>query len=105
MAAARRWKVPIRRLRHLARPRRVLDLRLRLVVVGSSRPSSLVLSPATVAAANPSGLPSVNKAKASTNAQKLTKALKVCDKKPKKQRAGCKKQAEKKYATTKKKKS
>jgi hypothetical protein len=61
--------------------------------------------PATVAAANPSGLPSVNKAKASTNAQKLTKALKVCDKKPKKQRAGCKKQAEKKYATTKKKKS
>lgn len=32
------------------------------------------------------------------NAQKLAKALKVCDKKPKKQRASCKKQARKKYS-------
>jgi hypothetical protein len=43
-----------------------------------------------ITAANPSGLPSVNKPKA--------KALKVCDKKPKKQRTSCKKQlGEKKY--------
>jgi hypothetical protein len=60
--------------------------------------------PATVATVNPSGLPSVDKPKASTNAQKLAKALKVCAKKPKNQRASCKKQAEKKYATTNKKK-
>jgi hypothetical protein len=33
-----------------------------------------------------------------TSSQKLTKALKVCDKKPKKQRPSCKRQAEKKYA-------
>jgi hypothetical protein len=32
------------------------------------------------------------------NAQKLSKALKLCEKKPKKQRPGCKRQAEKKYS-------
>lgn len=32
--------------------------------------------------------------------QKLSKALKACEKKPKKQRASCKRQAEKKYAAT-----
>ncbi|MGD0451985.1 MAG: hypothetical protein ABSB69_00170 [Solirubrobacteraceae bacterium] len=59
---------------------------------------------ATVATVVPTGI-SKPKAKASTNAQKLAKALKLCEKKPKKQRSSCKKQAEKKYATTKKKKS
>jgi hypothetical protein len=34
------------------------------------------------------------------NAQKLSKALKLCNKKPKKQRPSCKRQAEKKYAAT-----
>ncbi len=33
-----------------------------------------------------------------TNAQKLTKALKACKRKPKKQRAGCQKQARRQYA-------
>jgi hypothetical protein len=57
--------------------------------------------PATVATANP---PAIDKpkAKTSTNAQKLAKALKLCEKKPKKQRARCKSQAERKYATKKK---
>jgi hypothetical protein len=60
-----------------------------------------------IATANASGLPAVTKPKAKvlTDAQKLAKALNACDKKPKRQRVGCKKQAEKKYATTKKKKS
>jgi hypothetical protein len=40
-----------------------------------------------------------------TNAQKLAKALKGCEKKPKKQRASCKSQAEKKYAARGKKRS
>jgi Fibronectin type III domain len=79
--------------------------------LSSSIPAGLVASelpgafPA-IAATNASGLPSVDKPKAtvSTDAQKLAKALKLCEKKPKKQRASCKKQAEKKYATTKKKK-
>ncbi|MGO9249394.1 MAG: hypothetical protein ACLP7W_12550 [Solirubrobacteraceae bacterium] len=35
-----------------------------------------------------------------TNAQKLTRALKLCAKKPKKQRASCRKQAHKRYGTT-----
>jgi hypothetical protein len=39
-----------------------------------------------------------------TRAQKLTKALKACQKKPKKQRPSCKRQAEKKYGPVKKKK-
>jgi hypothetical protein len=34
------------------------------------------------------------------DAQKLSKALKLCDKKPKSKRQSCKRQAEKKYATT-----
>jgi hypothetical protein len=37
-----------------------------------------------------------------TNAQKFTKALKACAKKPKKQRARCKALAKKKYAAPKK---
>lgn len=40
-----------------------------------------------------------------TKAQKLAKALKACTKKPKKQRAGCKRQARKKYGTWQKKRS
>jgi hypothetical protein len=40
--------------------------------------------------------------KALTNAQELAAALKACNKKPKKQRAGCQKQARKKYAPVKK---
>ena len=39
------------------------------------------------------------KLKALTNSQKLSMALKVCAKKPKKQRASCKKQAHRKYGT------
>jgi hypothetical protein len=39
-----------------------------------------------------------------TQAQKLAKALKACQKKPKKKRASCKRQAEKKYGPVKKKK-
>ncbi len=39
-----------------------------------------------------------------TNAQKLTKALKACDKKPKSKRAACQKQARKKFPVKKKKK-
>jgi hypothetical protein len=35
-----------------------------------------------------------------TSAQKLTRALKVCEKKAKKQRASCKKHARLKYGTT-----
>jgi hypothetical protein len=35
-----------------------------------------------------------------TSSQKLAKALKLCEKKPKKERASCKKQAHKKYPTT-----
>lgn len=42
--------------------------------------------------------------KALTRAQKLTDALKACMKKPKKQRAGCKKQAHRQYGPTTKKK-
>jgi hypothetical protein len=38
--------------------------------------------------------------KHSARTQKLSKALKACEKKPKKQRASCKRQAEKKYAAT-----
>jgi len=34
-----------------------------------------------------------------TGAQKLAKALRVCEKKPKKQRASCEKQAHNKYST------
>jgi hypothetical protein len=41
--------------------------------------------------------------KSLTRAQKLTKALKVCKKKPKKKRAACEKQARKQYAAAKKK--
>ena len=37
------------------------------------------------------------KAKPLTRAQKLAKALKVCDKRPKKQRAGCERRARRKY--------
>jgi phosphodiesterase/alkaline phosphatase D-like protein len=44
------------------------------------------------------------KPKPLTRAQKLSKALKACQKKPKKQRASCKRQAEKKYGPVKKKK-
>jgi len=40
------------------------------------------------------------KLQALTNAQKLSKALKLCDKKPKKQRATCRTQAHKRYATS-----
>ncbi len=40
------------------------------------------------------------KPKVLTNAQKLAKALKVCAKKPKKQRAACKKQAHNRYGAT-----
>ena len=60
-----------------------------------------------LATAHASGLPAVDKPKAKvlTHAQKLAKALNACDKKPKRQRVGCEKQAEKKYATIKKKKS
>jgi hypothetical protein len=42
--------------------------------------------------------------KALTNAQKLASALKVCKRKPKKQRAGCERNARKKYRTKSKKK-
>jgi hypothetical protein len=42
----------------------------------------------------------LGKSRVLTKTQKLSNALKACDKKPKKQRASCKKQAEKKYATT-----
>jgi hypothetical protein len=45
-------------------------------------------------------VPKTIKLKALTNAQKLSKALKLCDKKPKKQRPSCKRQAEKNYAAT-----
>jgi hypothetical protein len=45
------------------------------------------------------------KLKALTNAQKLSKALKLCAKKPKKQLASCKKQAKKQYGTSGKKAS
>ena len=40
------------------------------------------------------------KLKSLTNAQKLAKALKVCAKEPKRQRASCKKQAHKRYVTS-----
>jgi len=49
-------------------------------------------------------VPKTTKLEQLTNAQKLVKALKVCDKKSKNQRPSCKRQAEKKYATTNKKK-
>jgi hypothetical protein len=45
-------------------------------------------------------VPKTTKLEAPTNPQKLAKALKLCDKKPKKQRPSCKRQAEKKYAAT-----
>ncbi len=48
--------------------------------------------------------PPALKPKALTNAQKLAVALKACKRKPKKQRAGCEKQARKRYAATPKKK-
>jgi hypothetical protein len=84
---------------------------------GSAEPSSLsnggqppavpmlVSSPlATVDLSSPAAV--INpKPKALTSVRKLAKALKVCDKKPKKQRPSCKKQAEQKYATTSKRKS
>ncbi len=52
-----------------------------------------------IVSANAFGLPT-DKPKVLTNAQKLARVLKTCDKKPKRQRASCKRQAEKKYATT-----
>ena len=42
----------------------------------------------------------LSKTRVLTNAQKLAKALQLCAKKPKKQRASCSKQAHKKYGTT-----
>jgi hypothetical protein len=50
--------------------------------------------------ANASWPPSIDKPteKILTNAQKLVRALKLCEKKPNKQRKSCKKQADKKYA-------
>jgi len=50
------------------------------------------------------GLGKTIKLESFENAQKLAKALKLCDKKPKKQRPSCKRQADKKYAATNKKK-
>jgi hypothetical protein len=46
------------------------------------------------------GLGKTTKLEPFENAQKLSKALKLCDKKPKKQRPSCNRQAEKKYAAT-----
>jgi hypothetical protein len=46
------------------------------------------------------GLGKTIKLESFENAQKLSKALKLCEKKPKKQRSSCKRQAEKKYAAT-----
>jgi hypothetical protein len=44
-----------------------------------------------------------NKLKSLTNAQKLSRALKTCEKKPKKQWAKCEKQARKQFGSVKKK--
>jgi hypothetical protein len=49
----------------------------------------------------PIGVSGCAKAKALTRAQKLVKAMKACKKKPKGKRAGCEKQARKKYGATK----
>ena len=43
------------------------------------------------------GFPGESKVKPLTNAQKLSKALKVCDKRSKRQRAGCERRARRKY--------
>jgi hypothetical protein len=58
-----------------------------------------------IAVANPPGPLAVDKVKgkALTTAQKLAKALRLCEKEPNKQRTGCKKQADQKYASADKK--
>jgi hypothetical protein len=56
-------------------------------------------TPAANDSANNDGTPS-SKVTVSMNAQKLAKALKACKRKPKKQRASCRKQANMKYRTT-----
>ena len=59
-----------------------------------SEPPTPLVTPLTA-------IPSPNmtiKSKPLTKAQKLANALKVCDSKPKKQRAACKRQAHKKYS-------
>ena len=53
----------------------------------------------------PKESPATTTPKTLTSAQKLAGALKVCQKKPKKQRAGCEKQARKKYAPAARKKA
>jgi hypothetical protein len=55
-------------------------------------------------AANASNTTPSPKQRVRANAKKLTKALRMCTRKPRKQRASCKKQAEQKFATTNKKK-
>jgi hypothetical protein len=63
----------------------------------------LIASPA-IAFPTETGTVAVIKTKALTKAQKLAAALKTCTKKPKKQRAVCRKQARKRYEPVKKKK-
>jgi hypothetical protein len=57
-------------------------------------------STTTPAATDPASDVLSAKSKVLTNAQKLAKALKVCGRKPKKQRASCKKHAHNKYGKT-----
>jgi len=58
--------------------------------------------PASAPATSPTALKSQPKKKVLTRAQKLASALKVCKKKPKKQRASCEKRAKQRYGGKKK---
>jgi hypothetical protein len=62
------------------------------------------VAPATATTTGSEGA-TTTRPKALTNTQKLANALKACAKKPKKQRAGCRKQAQRKYAAATKHKS
>jgi hypothetical protein len=60
----------------------------------------LVSSPLATVDLSSAPAPTTTKPKATENAVELAKALKMCNRKPRQHRASCKKQAEKKYATT-----
>ena len=70
---------------------------------GNDQPagSGLASSSSTPGVHSPgTGLGKTTKLEPFENAQKLSKALKLCEKKPKNQRPSCKRQTEKKYAAT-----
>jgi hypothetical protein len=68
----------------------------------TSAPIAVVVGPSAAPGATPfdSAVKTTSKPKPMTSQQRLAKALRACGKKPKRQRAGCKRRAHRKYATS-----